>query len=451
MSDAKDMEISGTESRQMAGSVICNQANNNVESSQRALRSVNRQKNVNIADKETEGQKKGRGRPSKKQKMEKGDQSLTNFWYKNEQKEISAKEKGSDNETTNGETDEASDNDFEDEFTEEMEFSEAEETIMENNQDQDKQKEKENEFECVENKILEEREWREKWEAQMEEKWERRMAELEQTIKVGLENIDSGNKNCGECKKRMNHYEKIHNELKKEIQFLKQNLADKEDEIDSLRILTEKTVQREKQLRNQQTNVKMYSEALAIEKGSIQENIDTDKQNERNQPPKGFSGEMWEEEKKIRWERKKNIIVKGLTLLTKERKEEFEKWTEEILQIKVKVNHLERVQEGWKIKLEEWAMKQEIMRKKKMLNFLGWGVQIKDDFTERQNTVQEWLRMEAKEWRLRGKTAKVRYQKLMVDDVWLKWNELEGILQLSDRKQGSRFFRAEKRSRTGVL
>ena len=44
-----------------------------------------------------------------------------------------------------------------------------------------------------------------------------------------------------------------------------------------------------------------------------------------NKPPDRLNKVDWEREKVSRWERRKNVVVKGFTLIKREKKEEFEK------------------------------------------------------------------------------------------------------------------------------
>ena len=168
-----------------------------------------------------------------------------------------------------------------------------------------------------------------------------------------------------------------------------------------------------------------------------------------NLPPKKLSREEWNEEIQVRRAKKKTVIIEGLTLVTKEKKEELEGWMWNILQIKARVNKLERIEGGWKAELEEWKAKLKLMKEKTTLGDLGRGVWIKDDLTERQKEVKTWLEKEAEAWRLKGKRAGTGYQSLWVGDIYLQWDELEGELKLKREREERKLFRDSGRGRAG--
>lgn len=107
-----------------------------------------------------------------------------------------------------------------------------------------------------------------------------------------------------------------------------------------------------------------------------------------NPPPKRLSREEWDEEVQLRRAKKKTVIIKGLTLVTREKKEELEGWMWNILQIKARVNKLERIEGGLKVELEDWKSKLKLMKEKISLRDLGWRVWIWDDLTKRQEGLQ---------------------------------------------------------------
>ena len=175
------------------------------------------------------------------------------------------------------------------------------------------------------------------------------------------------------------------------------------------------------------------------------QNLETDNReiNEANNNPlpNGTDEEEWEAEKKERWSRKKNILVKGLTLLTRHPKEELERWIWDTLQSEIRVEKMEKIEGGgWRARIEEWPKKLEVMRKKVCLSALGWGVWLTDDLTDRQKEVQKWLEKEAEAWRLRGKEAITGYQKLQVEGTWLEWDDQRGEMKLKP-EISPRFFR----------
>ena len=92
------------------------------------------------------------------------------------------------------------------------------------------------------------------------------------------------------------------------------------------------------------------------------------------------------------------MIVKGLTLITREKKAEFEKWVWEEMRVEIRVERMERIEGDRKVRLEELEKKVELMKNKAKLGQKNWGVWIADDHTERQKEVQGWLEREAGVW-----------------------------------------------------
>ena len=78
------------------------------------------------------------------------------------------------------------------------------------------------------------------------------------------------------------------------------------------------------------------------------------------------------------------MIVKGLTLITREKKEEFEKWVWDEMRVKMR---MERIEGGWKVRLEELEKKVELMKNKAKLGQKNWVEWIANDHTERQKEV----------------------------------------------------------------
>lgn len=171
---------------------------------------------------------------------------------------------------------------------------------------------------------------------------------------------------------------------------------------------------------------------------------------EVNTPPRKLEMEEWEREKEERRNRKKVVLIKGLTLLSRDKKEALESWIRRTLDIKIRVEKLERADLGWRVKLDEWHQKRKLMDGKVSLDEQGWGVQIEDDLTDRQIEVQKWLEKEAEAWRRKDKFVKMEYQRIWIDEIGLKWDELEGELKLIRKNsiEGSNGFRDTDRNKT---
>ncbi|XP_011314663.1 golgin subfamily A member 6-like protein 2 [Fopius arisanus] len=164
----------------------------------------------------------------------------------------------------------------------------------------------------------------------------------------------------------------------------------------------------------------------------------------KNPTPRKLEEEEWIAEKIKRRERKKGIIIKGLTLIEKRKKEELDRWMEETMGVKARVSKLDRVGNGtWRAELEEWETKAEIMARKQELKKLRWGVWITDDLTDRQKEVQTWIEREGENWRRLGHEVSTKYQKICVDGTWLCWDETEGTMKL-EKKKANEGYREEE-------
>lgn len=150
-----------------------------------------------------------------------------------------------------------------------------------------------------------------------------------------------------------------------------------------------------------------------------------------NPPPRGLSQDEWDEELDERRARRKNVLVEGLTLLSRTKKEELEAFLQEEMGVTARVGKMIRLGDGgWLVTIEELEQKKEIMRARPRLKERGWGVYLKDDFTVRQIEVQEWLEREAASWNKGGWSTWAAYNSLCVDDTWLEWDEKEGGLRM---------------------
>ncbi|XP_043477869.1 trichohyalin-like [Leptopilina heterotoma] len=441
------------------------------------------------------GKKRRRGRPRKGEngKEETGMKNLENYWKgfsstkaggdneieegKDKQVNENEKQKGEDNPkvvTGNGlQTEDVNSNQRQETFSEKADnvFVTTKQLIrtpqknnIHNKTTQTDTKYKANEEgkkDCPE-------EDRRDWESKIEEKWESRLAQLESLMRTEFETIRKDLKERKEEEiKKQNFHEELKREntkYREEIKRLYKLIEDQNEELTCVKEIMRKereykninnrqTLQKDNFLEHDRSNMSNTTGQQRSQTRHEETGRENDLSNQwaefesanptptNNNQPIQLGEENWEVEKKERWARKKNIIVIGLTLTTRERKEEFERWILNVLKIEVRVNAMERIKNGWRITLEEWTKKREIMREKRKLNRLGWGVWIMDDLTDRQKDIQDFLEEEADRWRQRGKESKVVYQMIQIEGTWLKWDELEGELRLCQEKDDRRNMR----------
>lgn len=163
-----------------------------------------------------------------------------------------------------------------------------------------------------------------------------------------------------------------------------------------------------------------------------------EKEQVKRKSPRKLSDEEWEKEKEMRREKRKNVIVKGLTLISDQKEEELEKWIWNETDVRIRIEKMRRVEKGWKIKITELEKKIELMRNKTRIDQNRWGVWISDDYTERQKEIQQWMEEEAKAWEKKGKTVRVEYLKICVDGTWLFWDEKDGDIVQANRTDGNK-------------
>ncbi|XP_011314404.1 trichohyalin-like [Fopius arisanus] len=157
---------------------------------------------------------------------------------------------------------------------------------------------------------------------------------------------------------------------------------------------------------------------------------------DKNPPPGKMTEEEWQVELDLRRSKRKNMIIEGLTLVTRTRKEELEKWMMEVLDLKVRIEKLDRREQGgWLARVEEVAHKKAIMKEKTRLKEKRWGVYITDDLTERQKEIQAWMEGEVRNWRKLQKEAWTGYNSICVEGTWLEWDEKEGILKQREKRE----------------
>lgn len=132
-----------------------------------------------------------------------------------------------------------------------------------------------------------------------------------------------------------------------------------------------------------------------------------------------FNCEM-EERKK----RKKNIKIRGIRTVGKGIREEVKSVIKKLLGIDIYIAKVMAVGGGLVVELESFENKIDVLKRRGMLK--GINLWIEDDYTERENEVQEWLLKIEKEERARGNEVKVGYQKIRVNGEWYRWEEKKG-------------------------
>lgn len=139
-------------------------------------------------------------------------------------------------------------------------------------------------------------------------------------------------------------------------------------------------------------------------------------------------------ERKEREDRKKNIVIKGVSWKRDRVEEEVSKVIKENLNVEVEVRKAYRIRIKEKdiviASLDSWVQKREIMSKKRDLK---QGIWIEDDLTKEEREVQRRLRERAREEREKGKKVKVGYMKLYIEDRIFRWNEKRR--ELEDRRR----------------
>lgn len=136
------------------------------------------------------------------------------------------------------------------------------------------------------------------------------------------------------------------------------------------------------------------------------------------------------EERRLRRERRNNIIIKSKDLTTDNRDELNTKVMNILRKLDYKdscpkttyigKDYMERGMA--KVELKSLRDKIEIMRNKSKLK--DSDIYIDDDMTKQEREIQAKLRRIAKEERDKGNTVKVGYQKLLINEQWVNWSAL---------------------------
>ena len=133
-------------------------------------------------------------------------------------------------------------------------------------------------------------------------------------------------------------------------------------------------------------------------------------------------------EKKEKRERENNIVIKNAKLTETGN----ELVTEVANFIKCKLNKKAEIKQAIKVNencviatLRDREQKTEVMKERNKL--IGTNIFIDNDMTRTEREIQWELRQIAKEEREKGKTVKVGYQKLIVNNKEWKWQDFQKV------------------------
>ena len=141
------------------------------------------------------------------------------------------------------------------------------------------------------------------------------------------------------------------------------------------------------------------------------------------------------EERRQRKEKRRNIIIKSKDLRLGNDQEMHEKVREILRRTESNVEFTRATYIGKnkmemdlaRVELKSLEEKITVMKNKSKLR--GENCYIDDDMTKQEREIQSALRQKAKEEREKGNIAKVGYQKLLINDKWLNWKDLPGLLK----------------------
>lgn len=128
---------------------------------------------------------------------------------------------------------------------------------------------------------------------------------------------------------------------------------------------------------------------------------------------------------KEKWERRNNIVIKGLEKKEKGMEEIEIEFLKNEFGLKEGVGKIIIVGKSKKeialVELKDWKAKQKIMIEK---NKLGERkIYIDHDLTKKERKVQRMIIERAREERVKGRKVKVGYRKLIIDGTQFIWNE----------------------------
>lgn len=139
------------------------------------------------------------------------------------------------------------------------------------------------------------------------------------------------------------------------------------------------------------------------------------------------------QEKEEKDKRRNNIILKGINSQKGNERETVKNFLKEELKVEAEITQAYTVgnnEQGGIIlaQIGTWQNKQQIMQNKSSLK--GRNIYVEDDMTKYEREVQREIRNIAKGKRAEGKTAKVGYQKIFIDNVEYRWDKGEyGVIE----------------------
>lgn len=140
--------------------------------------------------------------------------------------------------------------------------------------------------------------------------------------------------------------------------------------------------------------------------------------------------------------RRNNIIVRNLQVSDGKEKVEIRKFIAEKLETNVEITRAFKINKGKKnemvlAEVQDWNQKQSIMKNKNKLR--GQATIIENDLTEKERTVQRQIIEISKQEKEKGKTVKVGYQKIKIDEKVYFWDENEqGVTEIDTTKKSAK-------------
>lgn len=122
--------------------------------------------------------------------------------------------------------------------------------------------------------------------------------------------------------------------------------------------------------------------------------------------------------------RRNNIILRGAKIKGENIKNEIEGFIKEKMNVTIQIREAYEINKGVVVaKMEDWTEKREVMLNKSRLR--GTNTYIDNDMTKQEMSIQKQLRDIAKHEREKGSIVKVGYQKIIINDKCLKWEEIK--------------------------
>lgn len=193
-----------------------------------------------------------------------------------------------------------------------------------------------------------------------------------------------------------------------------------------------------KQVRKEQQQYKEEIRSLKQENENLKE--DNVKIKKENQEIKKELQEISNMMEKIEQQRRKNnVVITGLTLQSNDSvllKETINNFLKTELKIDVTAKHVTKV--GGKtsvVVMQSEEEKRMVMQNKAKLRECKLGrIYINDDLTRREQLKQKHIRLAAEEHRKQGKTVKIGYNKLIINENEWRWNRITEKLEETQPK-----------------